>query len=355
MAEPGRTEKATDKRREEARKRGQVARSQEVGIALGLLTSFGALLMVGTWMFIMMRDLTIHMLEESGTSGNLSPGEIWNQLGQAAVTSLIVTAPVAGSMLVVGVLASVIQVKPQITPEAIKPRFSLINPLNGFKRIFSRRSLVTIVKDLLKITVISLATWWIVGGDVQELASLTGASAAQVLAVGSVMVLKIGFTVGVAYVVIAAADLLYERWQYEKDLRMTKDEVKREGKDQEVSAEVKGFQRRRQREAAMRRMLSDVPQADVVITNPTHYAVAVRYARTMAAPMIVAKGMDNIAFRIREVAEEHDVTVIESPPLARALYAEAEIGQMIPPEHFGAVAEILAAVYRATGRQPAEE
>jgi len=354
VAEPGRTERATDKRREEARKRGQVARSQEVGISLGLLTSFGVLLAAGVWMFTMMRDMTVTMLENSGTSGGLSNGEIWDQLGQAAITALLVTAPVAGAMLIVGVIGSAIQVKPKFTPEAIKPRFSLISPLNGLKRIFSRRSLVIIVKDLLKIVIIVAATWLIVGGDLEGLASLTGASAGQVLAVGGVMVLKIGFTIAVAYLAIAAADLLYERWQYEKDLRMTKQEVKQENKDQEVSQEVKGFQRRRQREAAMRRMLADVPQADVVITNPTHYAVAIRYVRTMPAPAVIAKGVDNVALRIREVAEEYDVPVMESPPLARAIYADAEIGDLIPPDHFMAVAEILAAVYRATGREPAD-
>lgn len=353
VAEPGRTEKATDKRREEARKRGQVARSQEVGIALGLLTSFGVLMAMGVWMFTTLRDMTVTILENAGASGDLSTGEVWSQLGDGAITALLVTAPVAVAMMIVGVLASAIQVKPQITPEAIKPRFSLINPINGFKRIFSRRSLVTIVKDLLKIAIISGATWFIVGSDLEGLAALTGASAAQVVSVGSILVLKIGFTVAVAYLVIAAADLLYERWQYEKDLRMTKDEVRRENKDQEVSQEVKGFQRRRQREAAMRRMLADVPQADVVITNPTHYAVAIRYTRAFPAPMVIAKGVDEMARRIREVADEHDVMIMESPPLARAIYAEAEIGEMIPPEHFMAVAEILAAVYRATGREPA--
>ena len=152
---------------------------------------------------------------------------------------------------------------------------------------------------------------------------------------------------------IAVADLMFERWQHERDLRMTKEEVKREAKDADVNPEVKGQLKRRQHEMAVRRMMSAVPDADVVITNPTHFAVALRYARSLPAPQVVAKGADHVAHRIIATARENGVSVVQDPPLARSLYAAAEVGQYIPADAFGAVAEILAHVYRASGRQPA--
>ena len=165
--------------------------------------------------------------------------------------------------------------------------------------------------------------------------------------------MKIGWAIVAVYVLLALADLAYERWQHERDLRMTKDEVRREFKEQDVNPEVKGQLKRRQREMAVRRMMAAVPDADVVITNPTHFAVALRYARALPAPQVVAKGADNVAFRIISVARENGVSVIQDPPLARSLFANAEVGQYIPADAFGAVAEILAHVYRAGGREPA--
>jgi flagellar biosynthetic protein FlhB len=253
----------------------------------------------------------------------------------------------------VGVVASVIQVKPKITPEILKPRFSVLNPVSGVKRLFSTRSLVSVVKDVLKVTVTAVIAYVVLRDAIPDLTNLLGAGPGATMAVVGGLVLKIGFAIVAVYILVAGADFAYERWQHERDIRMTKDEVKREAKEGDVSPEIKGQLKRRQHEMAVRRMMSAVPDADVVITNPTHFAVALRYARALPAPKIVAKGADHVAHRIIASARESGVAVVQDPPLARSLFAAAEVGQYVPAEAFGAVAEILAHVYRASGREPA--
>jgi flagellar biosynthetic protein FlhB len=348
-----RTERATPKRREEARKRGQVARSQEVGNALGLLALFSILAVLGGWLLGSFRELMADGLATAGDGTDLTPSEALGRLTGAfwAGGRLVLPFLIVGG--VVALLASIIQVRPRITPQALKPRFSVLNPVNGVKRLFSRRSLVTLIKDLVKVAVIGGVAYWTVSSAIPEIVGLTGAGPGQILAVVGGLVLRLGFAVAGAYLVIAVADALFERWQHEKDLRMTKDEVKREHKDQETSPEVRAALRRRAREMANRRMMAAVPSADVVITNPTHFAVALRYARSLPAPLVVAKGQDRMAFRIMEAARAHGITVLQDPPLARSLFAAVEVGQYVPGESFAAVAEILAYVYRVGGRQPA--
>ena len=355
MSGPGadRTEKATPKRRDEARRRGQVARSREVNTGLGVLATFGMLAVAGGWLLSGFTAFMTTSLAHSGDQGPLNVSDGWNAMMSAGWESIRLTAPFAIAGLVVGVVASAIQVKPGITLEVLKPRFGVLNPMAGFKRLFSPRSAVGLVKDLLKITLTGVVAWVVLKGSMGDLVGLTGAGPGMAMAVTGRIVMKVGFAIAAVYMVIAVADLLFERWQHEKDLRMTKDEVKREMKDQDVNPEVKGQLKRRQHEMAVRRMMSAVPDADVVITNPTHYAVALRYARSLPAPQVVAKGVDHVAFRIIAKAKESGVEVVPSPPLARSLYAAAEVGQFIPADAFGAVAEILAHVYRATGREPA--
>jgi flagellar biosynthetic protein FlhB len=348
-----RTEKATPKRRDEARRRGQVARSREINTGLGVLATFGMLAMVGGWLLSGVTAYMTTSLATSGDRGPLSVPDGWDAMMDAGWESLRLTAPFATAGLVVGVVASAIQVKPGITLEVLKPRFQVLNPVSGVKRLFSPRSAVGLVKDLLKITLTGVVAWVVLKGSMDDLVGLTGASPGMAMAVTGGIVLKVGFSLSAVYVVIAVGDLLFERWQHAKDLRMTKEEVKREAKEADVNPEVKGQLKRRQHEMAVRRMMSAVPDADVVITNPTHYAVALRYARALPAPQVVAKGVDHVAFRIIDRAREAGVEVVPSPPLARSLYAAAEVGQYIPAEAFGAVAEILAHVYRASGREPA--
>ena len=348
-----RTEKATPKRRDEARKRGQVARSPEVNVALSLLAGFGLLAGLGTWLLAAFVGVMAGGLAAAGDSAPLTAAGAFDRVVAAVYTAGRMVAPFAIVCAVVGVLASALQVKPGITTEVLKPRFSVINPVKGLPRLFSLRSGVQLVRDLVKVAVIGTIAFLVVRSAMGSIAGLTGASPGQILAVVGALVLKLGFAVAGAYAAIALADFLFQRWQHERDLRMTKDEVKRESREADVSPEIKGQLKRRQREMAMKRMMAAVPTADVVITNPTHFAVALRYARNLPAPRVVAKGADLVALRIRELAREHGIAIHEDPPLARSLYAAAEVGGFVPEEAFAAVAEVLAYVYRAAGREPA--
>ncbi len=348
-----RTEAATPKRLDESRKRGQVARSREINTGLGLLATFVMLSFMGSWMLAGLIRVMSTSLARSGTTQRITPPDGWNVMIGAGWDSLRLTAPFAVAGMVVGVIASAIQVKPGIMTSVLKPRFSVLNPLSGVKRLLSVRSLVTLVKDLIKVGVTGAVAYVVLKGAIPDLLSLVGASPGLALVVVGGLVMKIGFSIVAVYVVIAAADLGYERYQHGRDLRMTRDEVKREAKEGDVSPEVKGQMKRRQHEMAVQRMMSAVPDADVVITNPTHFAVALRYARALPAPRVVAKGADHVAHRIIAAARENGVTVVQDPPLARSIFASAEIGQYIPADAFAAVAEILAHVYRATGREPA--
>jgi len=347
------TESATPRRRDESRKRGQVARSREINTGLGLLALFGMLSFAGSWMLAGMTRVMSTSLGAAGDSDPITASSGWRALTDAGWDSLRLTAPFAIAGVVVGVLASAIQVKPGITPEVLKPRFSVLNPISGAKRLFSTRSVVSLVKDITKVSVTGTVAYFTLRSGIPDLTGLMGASPGMAIVVVGGLIMKIGWAIVAVYIVLAVADLVYERWQHERDIKMTKDEVRREAKEQDVNPEVKGQMKRRQREMAVRRMMSDVPDADVVITNPTHFAVALRYVRSLPAPQVVAKGADNVAFRIIALARESGVTVIQEPPLARALFANAEIGQYIPADAFGAVAEILAQVYRATGTTPA--
>jgi len=348
-----RTEKATPKRRDEARKRGQVARSREVNTGFGLLATFAMLSFVGGWLLTGLVQVMSESLGASGRTGTITPAEGWRLMMDAGWDSLRLTAPFAVAGVLVGVIASAIQVKPKITPEVLKPRFSVLNPVSGVKRLFSTRSLVSAVKDVIKVTLTAVVAYVVLRGAIPDLTNLLGAGPGTTMAVVGGLVLKIGFSIVAIYILIAGADLAFERWQHERDIRMTKDEVKREAKEGDVSPEIKGQLKRRQHEMAVRRMMSAVPDADVVITNPTHFAVALRYARALPAPRVVAKGADHVAHRIIASARESGVAVVQDPPLARSLFAAAEVGQYVPAEAFGAVAEILAHVYRASGREPA--
>lgn len=353
MAGENRTEKATPKRRDEARRRGQVARSREVNTGLGVLATFAMLAIAGGWLLSGFTGMLTTSLAGAGDAGPLTVSGGFDVMMGAGWTALRLTAPFAVAGLIVGVVASAIQVRPRVNLQVMKPRFSVLNPMTGIKRLCSPRSAVGLVKDLLKVALTGAVAYVALKGALPDLVNLTGAGPAQAMAVVGGVVLKVGFWLSGVYAVIAIGDFLFERWQHERDLRMTREEVKREAKDADISPEVKGQLKRRQHEMAVRRMMAAVPDADVVITNPTHFAVALRYARALPAPKVVAKGADHVAQRIIALARENGVIVHQDPPLARSLFAAAEVGQFIPAEAFGAVAEILAHVYRATGREPA--
>ncbi len=324
----------------------------EINSAFAMLAAFGILAVWGPDMWTRLQDDMVQRLRDLGTVGttDFTINDTMVLFMDIVKVMTIVTAPILLGMLIVGVLASVVQVKPKVTPSVIKPRFSKMNPISGFKQRFGPAALFELVKSLLKMIAVGIPAGWIVWDRRAELLQLGDAEPIAAGLVTVDIIMSIGFRVAGIYVAIAIIDYLYQKHRYEKNLKMTKHEVKQEMRQQELAPELKAAQRRRQREAARRRMLADVPTADVVITNPTHYAVALKYDSESGAPKVVAKGVDLLALRIREIADDANVMRVENRPLARELYATVEVGAFIPAELYAAVAEVLAFVYRAEER-----
>ena len=354
MASGGdRTEKATPKKRDEARKKGQVARSMDLNGAVVLLAALFALSAFAPKMLHRISDATRELLllvSQPEVVGRESVGDVLMQVATAWLLSL---APIAAVCMVAGLLTSVGQVGLKPSFQAVKPDPKKLNPLAGAKMIFGTHALFEGVKSIVKVLAVGTIAVLAVLPKLDELAALVGMPPAVLLSEIAHLALGIAQRAAVAYLVIAVADVIYQRWRHEKNLKMDKQEVKDEGKQQQLPAEVKGAQRRRAMELARARMMDAVPTADVVVTNPTHFSVALRYSADAPAPIVVAKGQDLVALRIRELAREAGVAVVPDPPLARALHASVDIGRMIPEELFQAVAGLLAYVYRTAGRSAA--
>jgi flagellar biosynthetic protein FlhB len=247
----------------------------------------------------------------------------------------------------IALVISIIQVGWKVTTKPLQPNISKFNPISGFKRIFSKDSLFNLVMAIIKIAVIALIAYFSIRKHANELFILYEISLNQAIALVGDIILNTGLRISLVYVIVGLIDYVYQKHKFSEDMKMTKQEVKDEYKNTEGDPQVKGQQRRKMQEASQRRMMQDVPKADVVITNPTHFAVALKYdANTGKAPVVVAKGEDYIAQKIKEAARENNVEIIENKPLARMLYHNVEIGEEIPPELYQAVAEVLATVYR---------
>jgi flagellar biosynthetic protein FlhB len=287
------------------------------------------------------------LVERPDVVGREGLGDVFSKVGSAWALSV---APVAAVCLVAGVLVSVAQVGLKPSPQALKPELKKLSPLSGAKLIFGTHALFEGAKSLVKVSVVGAIAALAVLPKLDELAALVGTPPAVLLPAIGHTVLAVAQRAAVAYLFIAIVDYAYQRWRHEKQLRMDKQEVKDEHKQQQLPHEVRALQRRRAIELARARMMDAVPTADVVVTNPTHYAVALRYSSDALAPVVVAKGQDLVALRIRELAREAGVLVVPDPPLARTLHATVELGKMIPEELFQAVAELLAYVYRVAGR-----
>jgi flagellar biosynthesis protein FlhB len=347
------TEKATPKKRSQARQKGQVPRSTDVNGAAVLTASILALSAFGPGMFHRMEEATVEVLSWVSAPDVVDRqgiGELLTDVGGHVVLAM---APVVIACAVAGVLANVGQVGLKPASKALVPDFKKLNPLTGAKNLFSLNAGVELGKNVLKIAAVGGIVALAVFPQLEDMAALVGMPAAAFLPHLGSTVLGVAQRAALAYLAIAAVDLLWQRRRFEKQLRMDKEEVKQEHKQQELPSEIRGAQRRRAMELARARMMDAVPTADVVVTNPTHFSVALRYDSDHPAPVVVAKGADHLALRIRRAAAEAGVTVVPDPPLARALYASVEVGRMIPEELFQGVAQLLAYVYKVAGRRAA--
>ncbi|HVZ81917.1 MAG TPA: flagellar biosynthesis protein FlhB [bacterium] len=344
MADPSKTEKATPRRLQEAREKGQVARSVEVNSALVLLGALFAFRFAGPYMIESMGRLSSFCYRNLDVSFDMENVYAMVLFYMTEVFKII--APVLGVVLVVGLLSNYLQVGVLFTMKPLVPKFTNINPVTGFQKLFSRRSLVEFIKSLMKLFLVGIIAFF---GMKEALAQLVPTMDMQ----GSESLKFVGkLTLGIldwiifAFVILALMDYFYQRWEYQDGLKMTKQEIKDEFKQSEGDPMIKARIRQIQREMARRRMFESIPKADVVITNPTHVAVALQYKDGMQAPMVLAKGERVIAERIKEMARKHGVPIVENPPLARAILKQCPVGAPISSDLFGAVAEVLAFVYR---------
>ncbi|MDD5404366.1 MAG: flagellar biosynthesis protein FlhB [Sulfuricella sp.] len=341
-----RTEPASQRRIEQAREKGQVARSRELTTVAVLLAAGGGLTFMGGSMMEHLRALMKNALTLERMSA-FDPAHMSHHLYQYSVDIVLAFLPLLGLMLLATVASSILISGWLFSVEALTPDFSRLSPLKGMKRIISWSGIVEMLKAVFKAGLIGGVAFWVVWQDVDGVIALVSEPLETGMAHLAGMV---GFTfmaVSASLLLIVAIDVPYQLWNHGRQLRMTKEEVRQEGKETEGDPHVKARIRALQREAARRRMMSEVPKADVIVTNPAHYAVALRYQeKKMRAPQVIAKGAALIALRIRELGEAHHVPILEAPPLARALYRHAELGQEIPAKLYTAVAEVLAYVYQ---------
>ncbi len=350
------TEPATPKKLNDARKEGQVAKSKEIGNAFGILSLF---LVLKFWVGTMGNQLlnvfsgTYEKIPGIATfwQGTMPENDTRLLFRYMILQAVVIMLPLLLIGLLVAFVCDVAQVGWKPTGKPLQPKFNKLNPISGFKRIFSANSLVELLKAIMKIGVVVYVVYSYLKDKWPLLLMLYDMPLMQAIGLGANTVTNMGIRIAVVYMIIALSDFAYQKYKFSKDMRMTKQEIKDEYKQEEGDPKVKGQIRQRMREASQRRMMQDLPKADVVITNPTHYAVAVQYDSEVAeAPVVLAKGADYLAARIKEAARENAIEIVENKPLARMLYANVEVGEAIPPELYQAVAEVLAFVYHLQGK-----
>jgi len=354
MAEPGKTERATPKKREEARKRGQVVRSVEINSMLNVLICLIILKIFGEYIFNNIKNISLYFWNNV-TTFSITLDTIGDFLLFIISKFLLILLPIFVSVFIIGILSNILQFGFLITFEPLKPSFDKINPFRGFKRLFSKRLLFELGKSFIKIFVISYIFYTTVKKIFNEIFMTPLMDIETYLGFAADTVFKLGIKIVIAFIIFSILDYIYQKYEYEDNLMMSKQEVKDELKQLEGDPLIKARIRNIQREMARRRMISEIPQADVVITNPNHIAVAIRYKEGEDnAPKIIAKGINLMAEKIKEIARKYGIIIMENPPLARTL-VKLEIGWEIPPELFQAIAEILAFVYQAKGKFKLEE
>ena len=341
-----RTEQATPKRREEAREKGQVAVSREVASAVVLGASLIYFYFGGGRLVEGVVEIMRAAFRDAGQVV-LTPDNIHAFVISLIYKVFLLIFPLLLAVFIAGFLANVMQVGFMFSWEAIKPKASKIDPFKGFKRLFSLRSLVELVKNLFKISVVGLIAYLVILHEIPALFPLADQSVWGMLAFVGRVAFTIMMLTCLVLIVMALLDYFYQRWEFEKSIRMSRQEIKEEFKHTEGDPLVKSRIRKIQRDMARKRMMAGIPEADVVITNPTHLAVALRYDQdNMNAPVVIGKGAGYVAEKIRDIAAEHKIPIVENKPVAQVLYRITGVGDMIPEDLYRAVAEILAYVYR---------
>lgn len=345
------TEEPTQKKLTDARKEGQVAKSRELANATGLI----ALFLILKFTIERFADSFLEMFQGVYTKipdlvhwagGEPSMKDMSSLIVYSIQKMILILLPVFAAGILVAFVTEVAQVKWKPTTKPLKPKLSKISPLKGVKRLFSKEKIVELLKSILKILIIGYVIYSTLQEKMGVIFLLYDIPLLQaVMTVGDIAI-SLGLKISIIYLILGFADFGYQKWKFHEDMRMTKQEVKDEWKNSEGDPQIKGKIKQKMREASMRRMMTSVPEADVVITNPTHFAVALKYDSTIAdAPIVTAKGQDFLAKRIKDLARENGVEIVENKPLARMLYHNVELGAMIPPELYQAVAEVLAFVY----------
>ena len=345
------TEKPTSKKLSDARDEGKVAKSREVSNALGLIALFLILkVLIGTFgnQFLETFNGIYSKIPDvvSYSAGGISVATVTSVINTVLIRILTILLPVLLVGFAVAFASDIIQVKWKVTLKPLQPKFSKLNPISGFKKIFSKEALFELLKSLIKIGIVCWIAYSTLRDEFHNIFFLYDMPLKQAIVFIGDLAISIGLSISLTYVLIALADFVYQKLRFNEDMMMTKQEVKDEYKNTEGNPEIKSKQRARMREVSQRRMMQDLKTEDVVITNPTHYAVAVKYDQNESnAPVVVAKGEDYLAAKIKEAAKENEIEIVENKPLARMLYANVDIGAQIPPELYQAVAEVLAFVY----------
>lgn len=350
------TEPATEKKKDDARKEGQVAKSKEINNAFSLLAAFIILRFYTEFMATRLKNFFALVFDDlpeylKNYDGRVNETSLTGLMFDVMTQIIIILLPIFLICFMVSFICDLVQVKWKPTAKPLQPKLEKLNPIKGFQKIFSKKALVELLKAIIKIVLIVYVAYNYISKNAFAVFLFYDMSLNAGVANICNLLIGLGIRISAAYIVIAFVDYAYQRWRYNEDLKMTKQEVKDEYKQAEGDPQVKGKIKQKMMEVSRRRMMQDVPKADVVITNPTHYAVAIMYdGEKYDAPIVLAKGADYMAQRIKEVAKDNGVEIVENKPLARMLYANVEIGEMVPPELYQTVAEVLAFVYKLKGK-----
>lgn len=342
------TEKPTQKKKNKAREEGQVSISREIATAITIISVFLGIKIFSKFIYDQFLKLSSINFDLIKSIDDIYNETYMKQLGISIILKIIIIClPVFLIALIVSIITNVVQVGWHPTFKPLQPKFDAFNPVNGLKKMFSFKQIVDLFTSILKVVFIAFAIYSVIKGKVKQIQTLMLMDIFKAMTYIGSLCIDIGTRVGYYFIIIAILDFIYQKFSHLKKLKMTKQELKEEYKQIDGDPIIKSKIKQKMRESSLRRMMQEIPNADVVITNPTHYAIAIKYDRNKeTAPTVVAKGVDHLAKRIKEIANQNQIEIVENKPLARALYDTVDIGKEIPPELYQAVAEVLAFVYK---------